>query len=147
MFRPATARDRAILTDFFDEFYSSSAVLHAIPAQYHEAALNDIFSPNSTQRCLIAEVNGAPVGYALLVLKYSHEAGGMELWAEELYLREAYRGHGLGSEFFRLLPEIARKENCRRIRLEVEPENVRARALYLRCGFEPLGYDQMVTIL
>lgn len=147
MFRPVTPQDRPILAVMFAEFYASSAVLHPIPAEYHEAALDDLFREGSTQRCLIAEQDGRAVGYGLLSLKYSHEAGGPELWAEELYLREGHRGCGLGSEFFRLLPALARREGCRRIRLEVEPGNVRARALYLRCGYTALGYDQMVTAL
>lgn len=147
MFRPATPLDRPLLAQLFDEFYKSTAVLHDIPAEYHEAALNDLFRAGTTQRCLIAEQSGTPVGYALLAVKYSHEAGGMELWAEELYLCESSRGQGLGTEFFTLLPELARSERCRRIRLEVEPDNTRARALYLRCGFSMLDYEQMVKEL
>ena len=83
------------------------------------------------------------LGYGLLSLKYSHEAGGLELWVEELYVRPAFRGRGLGHEFFAWLRGLAAAEHIRRIRLETEPENERAAALYARMGFSPLGYCQM----
>ena len=78
-----------------------------------------------------------------LSLKYSHEAGGLELWVEELYVRPAFRGRGLGHEFFAWLRGLSAAEHIRRIRLETEPENERAAALYARMGFSPLGYCQM----
>ena len=62
---------------------------------------------------------------------------------EELYVRPAFRGHGLGHEFFAWLRGLAAAEHIRRIRLETEPENERAAALYARMGFSPLGYCQM----
>lgn len=38
---------------------------------------------------------------------------------------------------------LSAAEHIRRIRLETEPENERAAALYARMGFSPLGYCQM----
>lgn len=143
MIRPATKDDRAVLRAMFDEFYNSPAVLHPIPAAYHEAALDDLFSPSTTQRCFLF-CTDRPCGFALLSQKYSHEAGGIELWLEELYLRPEARGHGMGSEFFRALSALAPTMNARRLRLEVEEENVRARRLYERMGFVPLAYEQMI---
>ena len=62
---------------------------------------------------------------------------------EELYVRPAFRGRGLGHEFFTWLRGLSAAEHIRRIRLETEPENERAAALYARMGFSPLGYCQM----
>ena len=139
----ATKTDRTLLNTMFSEFYASDAVLHAIPQAYHDAALDELFSAASRQRAYILADGETPVGYALLSEKYAHEAGGLELWLEELYLRETARGKGLGSEFFRFLLAAAQKEGIARVRLEVEPENTRAAALYARLGFRPLPYDQM----
>ena len=143
MIRPAVPADRSVLREMFDEFYSSEAVLHPLPASCHEAALDELFSGGTAQRCFLLTEGDAAAGYALLSPKYSHEAGGAELWLEELYLRETARGKGLGSEFFRFLLAAAQKEGIARVRLEVEPENTRAAALYARLGFQPLPYDQM----
>ena len=143
MIRPATPGDRAVLRAMFDEFYNSPAVLHPIPAACHEAALDDLFSSATTQRCYLFCAE-KPCGFALLSQKYSHEAGGIELWLEELYLRPEARGQGMGSEFFAYLSALAPSLNAKRLRLEVEEENFRARKLYERMGFVPLAYNQMI---
>ena len=143
MIRITTISDRNLLKTMFTEFYTSDAVLHSIPQAYHERALDELFSASSRQRAYLLEDGEMPVGYALLSEKFSHEAGGLELWVEELYLREAARGKGLGSAFFRYLLETAQKEGIARVRLEVEPENTRAAALYAKLGFLPLPYNQM----
>ena len=105
--------------------------------------LDELFRPDSLQRACLLEQDGETAGYGLLSLKYSHEAGGLELWVEELYVRPAFRGRGLGHEFFAWLRGLSAAEHIRRIRLETEPENERAAALYARMGFSPLGYCQM----
>ena len=143
MIRIATISDRNLLKTMFTEFYTSDAVLHSIPQAYHETALDELFSPASRQRAYLLEDGETPVGYALISEKFSHEAGGLELWVEELYLREAARGKGFGSAFFRCLLETAQKEGIARVRLEVEPENTRAAALYAKLGFQTLPYNQM----
>lgn len=143
MIRLAKNTDRNLLCTLFSEFYASHAVLHSIPQRHHEAALDELFSTRSTQRAYLLEDGEKAVGYALLSEKFSHEAGGMELWLEELYLRESARGKGFGSAFFRFLLDMAAKERIARVRLEVEPDNIRAAALYAHLGFVPLPYHQM----
>lgn len=144
MIRSATPADRRILRELFDEFYRSDAVLHPVPAAYHDAALDDLFSGGTTQSCFLLCEQDAVCGYALLSRKYSHEAGGLELWLEELYLRPEARGKGLGSAFFEFLRTYAASLDARRLRLEVEEENTGAMRLYARMGFTPLDYLQMI---
>lgn len=62
---------------------------------------------------------------------------------EELYVRPAFRGHGLGHEFFAWLRGLSAAEHIRRIRLETEPENERGSGTLRPHGFSPLGYCQM----
>lgn len=144
MIRPATTDDRGILREMFDEFYRSDAVLHPVPAAYHEAALDDLFSEGTSQSCFLLCDGEAVCGYALLAEKYSHEAGGLELWVEELYLRPEVRGKGMGSAFFDYLRDYAAAHDVRRLRLEVEEENTGAMRLYARMGFKALNYRQMI---
>lgn len=144
MIQPATTDDRGILREMFDEFYRSDAVLHPVPAAYHEAALDDLFSEGTSQSCFLLCDGEAVCGYALLAEKYSHEAGGLELWVEELYLRPEVRGKGMGSAFFDYLRDYAAAHDVRRLRLEVEEENTGAMRLYARMGFAALDYRQMI---
>ena len=82
----------------------------------------------------------APAGYALLQKTYSRAAGGMCIWIDEIYLRPAFRGRGLAKELF----AYAEGLKAKRLRLEVEPENGRAVALYTKLGYRFLDYRSMV---
>ena len=94
-------------------------------------------------KAYLLEQDGKTAGYALLSRQFSQEAGGMALWIDEIYIRPPFRGRGLGSEFFRFLEENIHGR-IKRLRLETEPENKGAQALYHRLGFRPLGYLQMI---
>ena len=39
------------------------------------------------------------LGYAMIAKSFSTEFGKPCMWIEDLYIREAYRGTGLGSKF------------------------------------------------
>ena len=88
------------------------------------------------------EKDGQPAGYALLSLTYSNEAGGLCVLLEEIYVREDFRGCGLGKEFFSWTEN--RYPQARRFRLEVTASNARAAALYTRLGYKKLDYVQMI---
>ena len=79
MIRPVTSADRAVLRELLAEFYDTDAVLHPLPASYHDAALDELFRSDSLQRACLLEQDGETAGYGLLSLKYSHEAGGLEM--------------------------------------------------------------------
>lgn len=62
------------------------------------------------------------------------------LWLVKLYLRAAYRGQGLGSA---LLLQVLRESESlgKATRLRVLKVNTRAKALYLRHGFQVVGEE------
>jgi GNAT superfamily N-acetyltransferase len=76
---------------------------------------------------------GAPVGYAVLAQSWSVEIGGAEVVLDELYVRT--RGQGIGSRAIEALATWCRDRDVKRIFLETERPNHRARALYARHGF------------
>ena len=86
---------------------------------------------------------GRPQAWPDQIYTFSQEAGGKAVWLEELYIRPQFRCHGLGKEFFAYVDEqIAPK--VMRLRLEIEPDNLRAKKLYLAMGYEDLPYAQMI---
>ena len=91
---------------------------------------------------VLIEKDGEPAGYGLISLTYSGEVGGLCVLLEEIYIREEFRGGGLGKEFFAWAE--GEYPQARRFRLEATPSNQRAMDLYRRLGFEPLHYVQMV---
>ncbi len=144
MIRRIEEGDREVFLALSEQFYASSAVLHPIPAAYHARTFEELMRSREYADGYILEVDGRAVGFGLVAKTWSREAGGMVLWLEELYILPAYRSRGLGSEFFAVCEKFAADNGYARIRLEVEEENVRARALYERLGYAPLPYLQMV---
>ena len=143
MIRPIMPEDRACYLELCREFYSSPAVLHPVPEAYFERTFTQLAEGSPFVEGYLLETETGPAGYALLAVTYSQEAGGQVWWIEELYLRPAFQGRGLGTELFRYLERI-RPGAVTRFRLEIEPENRDARRLYERLGFSKLRYAQMI---
>lgn len=141
MIRKLQAQDRADFIAMAEEFYHSPAVLAPIPPQYHENTFRELLRSEEYLIGYLFSVEGKAAGYALLNRSFSHEVGGSVVWVEELYVRPEFQGHGIGSRFFDYLRQNV---PAARYRLETEPENFRAKALYTRIGFQPLGYEQMI---
>ena len=145
-FRPITAADE---TDFYtmaEEFYHSDAVLHPIPAEYHRRAFAEMMRSGQYLSGYIFTDGDNTAGFAVTNRMMQHEAGGVMVWVEDLYIRPAYRGQGLGSRFLAWLEEQLRGDAVM-LRLETDPENERAQELYYRLGYENLNYLQMIKRL
>ena len=76
----------------------------------------------------------------MIAKSFSTEFGKPCIWIEDIYLKEAYRGLGIGKQFFDFL---FRKYPDHLFRLEAEAENTRAIRLYEKCGFSVLPYLEM----
>ena len=86
------------------------------------------------------EDGGQVQGYAMVAKSYSTEFGKPCIWIEDLYVKESFRGSGLGSQ---VLQYIVQQYPGSIFRLEVEEENARAIAVYKKNGFEILPYMEM----
>lgn len=79
-------------------------------------------------------------GYAMVAKSFSTEFGKPCIWIEDLYLRQEYRGAGVGTQF---LSFIGQKYADSLLRLEVEEANEHAVHVYRKSGFEVLPYLEM----
>ncbi len=133
--------DKEIYFELAEEFYNSDAVLSPIPKSHFENTFCELMRSDIYAEGFLLMTDGCAAGYALIAKTFSQEAGGLTVWIEELYVRAPYRSKGLGREFFSFLQK---EIPASRYRLEIEPENERAIALYEKLGFEVLPYGQMV---
>lgn len=142
MIRKLNRADWELFSRMVQNFYRTPAVLHPLPESHIQTTFDAAMSESPYVRVYILEQDGAIAGYAQVSLTYSNEAGGLTVWLEELYVDDAFRGCGLGSEFLRFLP--MEFPQAKRFRLEVTESNADAVRLYTRFGYEPLEYRQMV---
>lgn len=141
--RRMTEGDRDCYLKLAEAFYTSTAVLHSIPRRYMERTFDEMMRSNVYVDGFFMEAeDGAVMGYALIAKTFSQEPGGLAVWVEELYVLPEYQGQGVGSQVFALLEEYY--PDCKRFRLEIEPDNEGAERLYRRMGYGDLPYRQMV---
>jgi len=81
--------------------------------------LRDGFGEPKRFECLIADLDGAPVGFALFFSNYSTWEGRAGLYLEDLFVDESARGSGLGRALMAAVAQLAAARNCGRIDLGV----------------------------
>ena len=91
------------------------------------------FGPDPIFRGIIAEQDGQPAGFAVFFTSFSTWTGS-GLFLEDLFVRETFRGHGVGKALVCQVAEIARKEGHHTIRLDVLDWNESAIKFYRSLG-------------
>ncbi len=132
-FRLAAPDDRAVLGQMIREYYVHDH--QEIDDIIIESALDAALVPNQHIRIWIIDVEGEVAGYIALAIGFTIEAGGHDGFLDELYLREPYRGSGIGREAVKFAIDACPSLGIRRLSLEVERHNRRARRLYEEIGF------------
>ena len=84
-------------------------------------------------RCLLAEGDGAPVGFALFFSIYSTWRG-PSIHLEDLFVYPEARGKGVGTALLERVAAIALAEGCRRLQWDVLEWNTPAIAFYESLG-------------
>lgn len=80
-----------------------------------EQSLRESIFARGRAEVLIAEYEGAPVGFALYFYNFSTFEGRECLYLEDLFVRSEYRGRGFGKAIFRALAQIAMAGDCPRL--------------------------------
>lgn len=77
-----------------------------------------------------------PIGYVALTFFFSMEYHGRCGLVDELYIREEYRGKGIGKKVFAMLEEFLDSQKMRSLSLVVDFWNESAQSLYSKLGFQ-----------
>lgn len=86
-------------------------------------------------RAWLLEIDGNNAGYVAATLGFSIEVGGGDAFIDEIYVRPNHRGSGVGTAALEQAIDLCRELGMRRVCLEVELDNERARRLYASRGF------------
>jgi GNAT superfamily N-acetyltransferase len=131
--RPATSDDVALIAQLIRELAEYEKLAHAAVAT--EAGLHEqLFGERPAAEVLIAEADGAPAGFALFFHSFSTFLGKRGLYLEDLFVRPAFRGLGLGRHLMAALARIAVQRDCGRFEWSVLDWNEPAIGFYRRLG-------------
>ncbi len=93
-----------------------------------------LFGPRPMAECLIGLVDGLPQGFALFFHNFSTWMGKPGIYLEDLFVRPAARGEGLGKALFTAVATIAVERGCGRMDWMVLDWNTPAIDFYTRLG-------------
>jgi len=130
--RAATVEDAALLRSMIWELADYEKGSDEVRITESDL-VRDGFGATPQFRALIAEWDGQPAGYALFFGYYSTWKGA-GFYLEDLFVRPAFRGRGIGSALLAEVARIARQENRTLLRWEVLNWNKPAIEMYQRLG-------------
>ena len=136
--RLARASDTPAILAFIRELAEYEKLLDEVVAD--EAALRaTLFDGRPAAEVLIAELAGAPVGFALFFQSYSTFLARPGLYLEDLFVRPAARGKGVGGALMSACARIAVERDYGRFEWSVLDWNEPALRFYRELGAVPLA--------
>ena len=132
LIRAAAVSDVPLLLRFSREFAEYERQPDAVVIT-EETLVRDGFGSQPKFRSLIAEWDGEAIGYALFFGIYS-SLKGSGIFLEDLFVREAFRGRGIGRALLSQVARIARQEGSYGVCWEVLAWNELAIRFYRSLG-------------
>lgn len=133
--RPALPADVPLILSLIRALAAYEHLEHEVVAD--EAAIHaTLFGADAVAEALIAELDGAPVGFALYHHNVSTFLGRRGLYLEDLFVRPEARGFGLGRALLAELARIAMARKCGRMNWAVLDWNEPAINFYRSLGAE-----------
>jgi GNAT superfamily N-acetyltransferase len=131
--RAAVASDTPQILAFIRELAAYEKLAAEVVAT-EEGLSATLFGPQPAAEVLIAEVNGAPAGFALFFHNYSTFLGQAGIFLEDLFVRPEFRARGVGRALLIRLAALARERGCGRLEWSVLDWNADAIGFYRRIG-------------
>jgi GNAT superfamily N-acetyltransferase len=131
--RPANADDVALVAQLVRELAEYERLAHAAVAT-EDGLREQLFGERPAAEALIAEADGETAGFALFFHNFSTFLGKRGLYLEDLFVRPAFRGLGLGRHLMAALARIAVQRDCGRFEWSVLDWNAPAIGFYRALG-------------
>lgn len=116
-------KESAIEQGVLDEFFTTEADL-----------LRDVFSQNPKANIFIVESGNEVAGITVFFYNFASFIGCSGVYIEDIYVRPAFQGKGIGKQIFKFLAQHALDEDCGLLEWMVLDENAQARKFYERMG-------------
>lgn len=134
--RPATPADAGVILGFVRDLAAYENAAEEVVAT-EESIRRTLFEDGATAHALVAEMNGAAIGFAVYFFNYSTWQGKNGLYLEDLYVTPSCRGVGAGKGLLQRLAQIALERGCGRFEWSVLDWNEPTIRVYEAIGAEP----------
>ena len=126
---PATSEDVPLILSFIRELADYERMLDQVVAM-EEGLREQLFGPRPDAEVVIARWEGEPAGFALFFHNFSTFLGRRGLYLEDLFVRPAFRGRGVGRALLEFLARVAVERGCGRLEWSVLDWNEAAIGFY-----------------
>ncbi|HYM44666.1 MAG TPA: GNAT family N-acetyltransferase [Solirubrobacteraceae bacterium] len=136
--RPAEPRDVPALLELFGALAEYEHLTHELRATEQGLAAA-LFAPKPVAEALIAERDGVALGYALYFATFSSFLTSTGIWLEDLFVRPAHRGEGVGRALLSTVAARVREQGGERLEWAALDWNELALGFYRRIGARTMG--------
>jgi GNAT superfamily N-acetyltransferase len=131
--KKAKKKDVPLILSLIKELAEFEKLSHEVVSTEKDLR-NSLFGKKKYAEVLLAYYDNEPVGMALFFHNYSTFEGKPGIYLEDLYVKPAFRGKGLGKALFLKLIKIAGKRKCGRVEWAVLDWNQSAIDFYSKLG-------------
>ena len=135
--RPATESDVPLILAFIRELAEYERLPHEVVAT-EESLRRTMFGPKPEAEVLLAHLDGGPVGFAVFFTTYSTFLGRSGIHLEDVFVRPAARGRGVGRALLTAVARIAVSRGSGRLEWSVLDWNESAIGFYRGLGARPM---------
>lgn len=131
--RPATPADLPLIAELIRALADYEKLAHEV--RFDESVLGEkLFGPRPYAEVVIGEIDGIPQGFALFFHNFSTFEGRPGIYLEDLFVRSAARGSGLGKALLAHLAKLALERGCARLEWWVLDWNEPSIGFYRKLG-------------
>ena len=134
--RPAARADVPLILGFIRDLAEYERLAHAVVAT-EEALDATLFGERPAAEVLLASLGDEPVGFALFFPSYSTFLAHPGIYLEDLFVRPAAPGRGVGRALLAELARLAERRGCGRLEWWVLDWNEPAIGFYRALGAVP----------
>lgn len=131
--RQATVADVSLILSFIKELAEYEKLLSEVVAT-EDILRETLFGEKASAEVIIGYLDNTPVSFALYFHNFSTFLGRPGIYLEDLFVRPAARGKGIGQKMLGYLAHLAKERKCGRLEWWVLDWNETAIGFYKRLG-------------
>lgn len=137
--RRATPADVPLILELIRDLAEYEREPHAVVATQDLLHRHLFGQGHPAAECLIGDLDGSPQGFALFFSNFSTWVGWPGLYLEDLFVRPAARGRGLGKALLAAVARVGVERGCQRLDWSVLNWNEPAIGFYKSLGARPMS--------